>query len=84
MVKLIYTFQNEIDSFLLDREHIAGSTVSSIAATDDAKSSREGFPYISHGGEKESPREGWPYPNYGGGARVESTTNFRTWARGGT
>ncbi|ROV95744.1 hypothetical protein VMCG_07598 [Cytospora schulzeri] len=74
---------NEIDSFLFDREHIPGSSVSSTAATDDATSGREGFPYISHGGEKENSREGWPYPNYGGRARVESTTNFRTWARGG-
>lgn len=77
--------QNDIDSFLLDREHIIGSvTATPSMTTYDADPAGEGSPYAAHGDE-DNPREGWPYMNYseGGNHDVDSGTNFRTWARGG-
>ncbi|KUI74057.1 hypothetical protein VM1G_09701 [Cytospora mali] len=75
---------NEIDSFLLDRERIAGSSVPFTVATDDTNSVGEGPTYVAHR-DKDNPREGWPYLNYDrAGSRGDSGTNFRAWARGET
>ena len=73
--------KNELDSFILDREHLGRSTAESPAPPATDENPREGWPYIERGGRKA--RENWPYPQYDHNDG-SSTTNLRTWARGGT
>ncbi|KAJ0120214.1 hypothetical protein J7T55_001070 [Diaporthe amygdali] len=74
---------NELDSFLLDREHIGSTTVASSSPPPSDENSRQGWPYIERSGR--SSRENWPYPQYDhtGESAGSNTTSFRTWARAG-
>lgn len=76
--------QNELDSFILNREHIGSNTAASPAPPAAEDNPREGWPYIERGGRKA--RENWPYPQYdhNDGATESGTMSFRTWGRGGT
>ncbi|KAG8169040.1 hypothetical protein KVR01_001789 [Diaporthe batatas] len=76
---------NEIDSYLLDRGHVKETPATTSPASPPTNDNpREGWAYIERGGRKA--RENWSYPQYdhNDGSPAASTTNFRTWARGGT
>ncbi|KAI3395375.1 hypothetical protein diail_1366 [Diaporthe ilicicola] len=73
---------NELDALLLDRERIGSTVTTSPAAPVADANPREGWPYIERGGR--TARENWSYPQYDHkGESEESSTNFRTWGRGG-
>lgn len=73
--------QNELDSLILNREHIGTTTDTPPVPPAADENPREGWPYIEHGGRVA--RENWPYPQYDHNDG-SNTTSFRTWARGGT
>ncbi|POS80991.1 hypothetical protein DHEL01_v200619 [Diaporthe helianthi] len=75
---------NEIDSYLLDLDHVKGPTATTSSASPAVDDNpREGWPYVERGGRKA--RENWPYPQYdhSDGSPGANTTSFRTWAKGG-